>query len=217
MKTDSQIQQDVLAELRWDPSIADAEIDVAVKSGVATLSGAMDSYAKKYAASRAAERVVGVKAIADELKVLLPGHLNRTDTELAHAVLNALNWDVEVPSDGISVRVDEGWVWIDGDVEWPFQKAAAERAIRYLTGVRGVTNGLHSEARVFAPEVRKRIEDALTRNAAVDAQGISVETSDGTVTLRGTVRSWTERADAERAAWAAPGVTRVNDQLVVHA
>jgi osmotically-inducible protein OsmY len=122
-----------------------------------------------------------------------------------------------VPGDKVSVRVDEGWVWLDGEVEWPYQKAAAERAIRFLTGVRGVTNNLHTTARAFAPEIRKRIEDALTRNAEADAKRISVETVDGTVTLRGTVRSWAERADAERAAWAAPGVTRVNDQLVVNA
>jgi len=217
MRTDFQVQQDVIAELQWDPNIGSAEIGVAAKGGVVTLSGSVDSYARKCAAVRAAERVVGVKAIAEELNVLLPGHVNRTDTELAHAVLNALNWDVEVPSDKITARVDKGWVWLEGDVDLPFQKAAAERAIRFLTGVRGVTNNLHSESRAFAPDIRKRIEDALTRNAKADAKGISVETSDGTVTLRGTVRSWSERADAERAAWAAPGVIRVNDQLVVHA
>lgn len=217
MRNDYQIQQDVIAELRWDPAIAAAEIGVAARAGVVTLSGAVDSYARKHAAIRAAERVIGVKAIAEELRVLLPGHSNRTDTALAHAVLNALNWDVEVPSDRITVRVDEGWVWLEGSVEWPHQKAAAERAIRFLTGVRGVTNSLHSEARAFAPEIRKRIEDALTQNASADAKGISVETSDGTVTLRGSVRSWTERVDAVRVASSAPGVTRVNDQLVVHA
>jgi len=217
MRSDSLIQLDIIDELRLDPAVGSAEIGVAVRAGVATLSGAVDSFARKQAAIGAAQRVLGVKAIAEELKVLLPGHQNRTDTELAHAVLNALNWDVEVPSDRITVRVDEGWVWLEGEVEWPHEKAAAERAIRYLTGVRGVTNSLYSKSRAFAPDIRKRIEDALTRNAEADAKGISVETSDGTVTLRGTVRSWAERADAERAAWAAPGVTQVNDQLVVNA
>jgi osmotically-inducible protein OsmY len=217
MRTDSQIQRDIIDELRLDPAVGAVEIGVAVKAGVVTLSGAVDSYARKYAAIRAAERVIGVKAIAEELEVLVPGHLRHTDTELAHAVINALNWDVEVPADKVSVRVDEGWVWLEGEVEWPFQKAAAERAIRFLTGVRGVTNSLHTTARAFAPEIRKRIEDALTQNAEADAKRISVETVDGTVTLRGTVRSWAERADAERAAWAAPGVTRVIDQLLVQA
>ena len=217
MRSDNQIQIDVIDELRCDPQVGTAEIGVATPDLTATLSGTLESYARKCAAIRAAERVIGVKAIAEELKVLLPGHLNRTDAELAHAVLNALNWDVEVPSDQITVRVNAGWVWLEGEVELPHEKAAAERAIRYLTGVRGVTNSLHTRARAFAPEIRKRIADALTRNAEADAQRISVETADGTVTLRGTVRSWAERADAERAAWAAPGVTRVNDQLVVQA
>lgn len=217
MQSDSQIQQNVVAELRWDPSVSLAEIGVAVKDGVATLSGAVDSFAKKYAAIHAAERVAGVKAIAEELKVLLPSDLKRTDTEIAHAAVNALSWDIEVPDDKIKVRVDEGWVWLEGEVEWQYQKGAAERAVRYLTGVKGVTNSIRIKARAFAPEVRKRIEDALKRNAELDAKRISVETSDGTVTLRGTVRSWTERADAERAAWSAPGVTKVDDQLAIHA
>jgi osmotically-inducible protein OsmY len=216
MRGDSQIQRDIIDELRLDPAVGSVEIGVAVRAGVVTLSGAVDSFARKQAAIGAAQRVLGVRAIAEELQVLLPGHQNRTDTELAHAALNALNWDVEVPSDCITVRVDEGWVWLEGEVEWPQEKAAAERAIRYLTGVRGVTNNLFSKARAFAPDIRKRIEETLTRNAEADAKGISVETSDGTVTLRGTVRSWAERADAERAAWTAPGVTQVNDQLVVN-
>lgn len=217
MRSDSQIQRDVIDELHWDSALGTAEIGVAARAGVVTLSGTVDSFARKFAAIRAAERVQGVKAVAEELKIVLSGHSTRTDTELAHAVVTALDWDVEVPADRIKIRVDEGWVWLEGDVEWPHEKAAAERAIRYLTGVRGVTNTLHTNTRAFAPEIRRRIEDALTRNAEADAKRISVETADGTVTLRGTVRSWAERADAERAAWAAPGVTRVNDQLTVQA
>lgn len=217
MRSDSQIQLDVIDELRLDPALGGAEIAVATKAGVVTLAGAVDTFARKYAALRAAERVIGVRAIADEIRVVLPDAHCRPDTELAHAVLNALRWDVEVPSDRITARVDEGWVWLDGEVDQPLEKAAAERAVRYLTGVRGVTNNLHANAKAFGPDIRKRIEDALKRNAEADAKRISVETSDGTVTLRGTVRSWAERADAERAAWASPGVTRVNDQLAVHA
>jgi osmotically-inducible protein OsmY len=216
MRPDSQIQQDVVEELRWDPSVGSVEIGVAVKGGVVTLSGAVDSFAKKYSAIHAAERVAGVRAIAEELRVLLPGELRRTDTEVAHAAVNALRWDIEVPDDKVIVRVDEGWVWLEGEVEWQYQKAAAERAIRYLTGVQGVTNSLRIKARAFAPEVRKRIEDALKRNAELDAKRISIETQDSTVILRGSVRSWTERADAERAAWSAPGVTKVDDQLAIH-
>ncbi|MGH7677777.1 MAG: BON domain-containing protein [Gemmatimonadaceae bacterium] len=217
MRSDSQVQIDVADELRCDPLVGSAEIGVSVRRGIATLSGTLESYARKCAAIRAAERVIGVTAVADGLLVLPPDHLNRTDAELARAVLNALLWDVEVPDEKVAARVNEGWVWLDGEVELACEKAAAERAIRYLTGLRGVTNRLYTKSRTFAPEIRRRIEDALTRNAEADAKRISVETADGTVTLRGTVRSWAERSDAERAAWAAPGVTRVNDQLTVQA
>lgn len=215
MRTDSQIQSDVVAELRWDPSVGGVEIGVAVKGGVATLSGHTDSYAKKFAALHAAKRVAGVKAVADELKVMLPNDLKKTDTEIAHAIVNVLAWDIEVPDDKIKTRVDEGWVWIEGEVEWQYQKAAADRAIRYLAGVRGVTNLIKIKQSAFAPEVRHRIEDALKRNAELDAKQITVETHDGKVVLRGSVRSWTEREDAERAAWSAPGVITVEDQLAV--
>ena len=217
-RTDSQIQQDIVAELRWDPSISGVEIGVAVKGGVVTLSGNVDSFAKKLAAIHATERVAGVRAIAEELRVMVPADLRRTDTQIAHAVRNALAWDIEIPeADKILARVDEGWVWLEGEVDWQYQKNAAERAVRYLTGVKGVTNLLKLKPRVFAPDVKKRIEDALKRNAELDAHRISVETANGKVTLRGSVRTWTEREDAERAAWAAPGVTAVEDQLAVHA
>ena len=215
-KTDSLIQQDVISELKWDPSVGQAEIGVAVKDGVVTLSGTVDSFAKKFAAIHAAERVGGVKAIAEEVSVKLPSEFRRTDTEIAHAVVNALNWDIEVPDNKITARVDEGWVWLEGEVEWQYQKAAADRAVLYLTGVKGVSNLIKIKQRAFAPEVRRRIEEALKRNAELDAKKISVETRDSTVVLRGSVRSWTERADAERAAWAAPGVSFVDDQLAVH-
>lgn len=217
MRLDSQIQIDVVDELRCDPQVGSAEIGVAVRGGLATLSGTVESYPRKCAAIRAAESVIGVRAIADALKVVPPDHVIRTDEELTQATLNALSWDVEVPNDSVTVHVDEGWVWLEGEVELASEKAAAERAIRYLTGVRGVTNRLHTRSRAFAPDIRRLIHDTLTHNAEADAKRISVETADGTVTLRGTVRSWAERADAERAAWAAPGVTRVNDQLTVQA
>ena len=215
MKTDAQLQQDVLAELRWQPNVNAADVDVLVHDGVVTLSGFVDSYAQRRVAECAAERVSGVRAIADELRVRLPGLHERDDTALAHAAAEALRWDIEVPEDRVRVMVQHGYVTLEGNVEWRFQREAAERAVRHLTGVRGVTNLVTVKPRASAVEVRRQIEAALARNAVLDAKRISVETFDGKVVLRGTVRSWAERGDAERAAWNAPGVSAVDDRLLV--
>jgi osmotically-inducible protein OsmY len=215
IKLDGQLQRDVIDELRWDASVGSSEIGVAAKAGVVTLTGQVDTYAKKYAAVRAAERVAGVRAIAEEIKVALPGALKRSDTDIAHAILNTFEWDVQVPEDRVHARVEDGWVALEGDVDWQFQSRAAERAVRNLTGVRGVTNLLEVKTHVSVPDVKERIESALKRNAELDSKKISVDASDGRVTLRGTVRSWAERRDAENAAWLAPGVSRVQDELVV--
>lgn len=215
MKTDSQVQRDVVEELRWDPQTSNAELGVAVKDGVATLSGAVRSYAQKLAAERAAERVAGVRAIAEDLIVKLDGLGARTDTDIAHSVVNALRWDSRVPDDKLTARVENGWITLGGTVEWKFQSEAAERAVRYLLGVRGVSNLIQVRSSVSPSAVQTRIEAALKRNAELDAKRISVESKDGRVTLRGSVRSWTERRDAENAAWAAPGVTQVVDMITV--
>mgnify|MGYP001570609803 CR=1 FL=1 len=214
-KTDVQLQRDVIDELRWDPSVGPIEIGVAVRDGVVTLSGTIDTTARKFAAIHAAERVGGVKAIAEDLVVTVPTSLARTDTEIAHAAVSALRWNVEVPDDRIKVRVDDGWIVLDGQLDWQYQRTAAMNAIRSLTGVRGVTNNITLKPHAFAPDVRDRIESALKRSADVDAKRISVQTIDGRVILRGTVRSWAERQDAERAAWSAPGVTAVDDQIAI--
>jgi osmotically-inducible protein OsmY len=217
MKSDTQIQRDVVEELRWDPQTSTAELGVAVKDGVATLSGAVRSYAQKLAAERAAERVAGVRAIAEDLTVKLDGLGTRTDTEIAHSVVNALRWDSRVPDDKLTARVENGWITLGGTVEWKFQSDAAERAVRYLLGVRGVSNLIEVRSPVSPSAVQSRIEAALKRNAELDAKRITVESKDGRVTLRGNVRSWTERRDAENAAWAAPGVTHVVDCITVGA
>jgi osmotically-inducible protein OsmY len=216
MKTDTQIRQDVLDELKWDPSVREAEIGVAVKEGVVTLSGYVENYGQKYRADRAAERVSGVRALADSLKVKLPFSLQRSDTDIAHAAVHALDWDIEVPDKAVTPNVAEGWVTLHGTVEWQYQRTAAERAVRYLTGVKGVTNQIAIQPTTVTPtQVSQRIKDALKRSAEYDAEHLSVQAAAGKVTLSGTVRSWAEREDAERAAWAAPGVREVVDQILV--
>ena len=216
MKTDLQLTRDVLDELKWQPSIKEAEIGVAVKEGVVTLTGFVESYTQKVAAERAAESVIGVRAVARDLKVKLPGTSVRTDTEIAHAALNAMKWNVDVPADRIKVKVEDGWITLDGDVEWQFQKAAAEDAVHYLTGVKGNLNLLIvRQPRASTFEVSQRIQDAFKRSATIDSQRISVETKEGRVVLKGTVRSLAERQDAENAAWNAPGVAIVDDQIAV--
>lgn len=216
-KSDAVLQKDVMEELVWDPSVGRHEIGVACSNGVVTLGGQVDSFAKKDAAMRAAERVSGVRAIADELIVRVPSALGRSDVDIAHAVAQALEWDVQVPDGKVKARVDKGWVWLDGEVDWEFQRGAAERAVRYLTGVTGVSNRIHIRKLSFAPDVKQRIEGALKRVAAVDAARINVEAHDGKVVLRGKVHSWSARTDAERAAWSAPGVSAVEDEITVGA
>jgi osmotically-inducible protein OsmY len=216
MKTDLQLQRDVLEELKFEPSIREAEIGVAAKGGVVTLTGFVDSYVEKFSAEQTAERVGGVKAVADEIKVKLSGAHQRSDTDLAHAVVNALRWDIQVPDDHIKATVEDGWIALDGEVEWQYQKWAAEGAVRNLTGVKGVTNLLTVKPRRASTyEVGQKIKDSLRRHAERDADRITIEAKDGQVTLRGTVSSFAERQDAERAAWQAPGVTKVEDMIAV--
>jgi osmotically-inducible protein OsmY len=216
MKTDLQLQRDVLEELKFEPSIREAEIGVAAKGGVVTLTGTVDSYAEKFSAERTAERVGGVKAVADELKVKLPGSHQRSDTDIAHAAVNALRWDIQVPDDRIKATIEDGWIALEGEVEWQYQKWAAEGAVRNLTGVKGVTNLIAVKPKKASSyEVGQKIKDSMRRHAERDADRITVESKDGRVTLRGTVSSYAERQDAERAAWQAPGVTKVDDLIAV--
>ncbi|MEN3307287.1 MAG: hypothetical protein V7603_3489 [Micromonosporaceae bacterium] len=216
-RTDEQVQRDVLEELRWDARVNPNEIGVSAKDGVVTLTGWVDSYAKKWAAERAAHRVRGVKAVADDIEVRLPSSAERTDADIAAAATRALEWDAFVPIEKLDVTVAKGWVTLKGEVEWEYQKRAAERVIRRLSGVRGVTNLITVKPRVqpSPQELKQRIENALVRSAETDAERISVDVDGGKVVLKGPVRSWTEREEAERIAWSAPGVTAVENRISV--
>jgi osmotically-inducible protein OsmY len=215
MKTDRQLQQDVSAELEWEPSVHAAHIGVAVKDGVVTLAGRVDSYAEKWSAERVAQRVSGVKAMATELTVQLTSLSKRTDADIAASVENLLEWSATLPAGVIRVMVEGGWVTLSGTVDWKYQKQSAADSIRHLMGVIGVSDQISIKPAVSATVVKSDIESALKRAALADAQNIAVTVHGTDVTLSGTVHNWAERETATNSAWSTPGVRNVVDMMTL--
>jgi len=215
MKTDAQRQDGVMAELEWEPSVHAAQIGVEAQGGVVTLAGEVDSYAEKCSAERAAQRVSGVKALAVEMTVKIPGYGKPTDADIARSVQTALRSTTIVPADSVKVMVEHGWVTLSGEVDWKYKKQTASEVVRYLAGVTGVSDQIDVKPGVVAGDVKSDIEAALKRRARTDARDVVVDVHGADVTLTGTVHSWSERELATDSAWGAPGVRNVVDKMTL--
>jgi osmotically-inducible protein OsmY len=215
MRSDSDIKQDVEDELRWDPDLDATDIAVTVKTGVVTLAGFTRSYSDKLEAEAAAKRVAGVLGVANDIEVRLPNLDQRPDPEIARDAIAAIKSRLPVVAEQIKVLVRNGWITLEGDVEWDYQRSAAESAVRRVKGLKGVTNTIQVKPRVPASEIKRKIEEAFRRSAEIDANRITVEAHEGEVILKGTVRAWAERQEAERVAWSAPCVRRVENRITI--
>jgi osmotically-inducible protein OsmY len=215
MKSDVEIERDVKDELKWNPDLDATDIAVSVHKGVVTLAGFAKSYTDKYEAEAAAKRVAGVVGVANDIEVRLPAIDQRPDPEIARDAVAAIKSQLPISSENIKVVAKNGWISLEGKVEWQYQRNTAETAVRRIKGVLGVTNSIVLRPRAEPTEIKKKIQEAFRRSAEVDANRITVEANGSEVVLKGSVRSWIEREEAERAAWAAPGVTRVEDRIVV--
>lgn len=217
MRSDADIKRDVEEELRFDPHVNPTDIAVAVKNGVVALTGFVHSYGEKYEAERVVKRVAGVVGVANDLEVRLPAVDERPDPEIARDAVSAIKEHLPVSSERIKVVVKNGWITLEGETEWNYQRQTAESAVRWIKGVRGVSNQIQVKPRVAPTDIKRKIEEAFRRSAEIDASRVTVEASGSEIVLKGTVRSWAERQEAERAAWAAPGVTKVDNRLVIAA
>jgi osmotically-inducible protein OsmY len=214
MKTDSELQRDVMDELKFEPRIDHSQIGVTAKSGVVTLTGFVPSYAQKVAAEHAARRVKGVKAIAEEIEIRFPSDPKTSDAEIAQRILDVFAWDVTIPNEKIKVKVERGWVTLTGEVEWHYQKDTAQKAAGKIAGVKGISNLIEVHAQPSTVDVHDRIMSAFKRSSTLDASAINIAVEGSTVKLSGRVHGWNERKIAENAAWSAPGVTKVEDNIL---
>lgn len=215
MKTDLQIKNDVMEELKWEPILNASQIGVSVKEGVVTLSGTVDSYSKKITAERTAKKIDGVKAIAEDIEVVLPGSSKRNDTDIAETVVNALKWHSAVREHKISVKVESGIVTLEGEVDWEFQKNSAKMMVENLLGVTGIINNIKIKQKANINDIKNKITSAFHRSATIDAEGIEIEIIGTKAILKGNVRSWAEKEDAENAVWSASGIDRVDNRLEI--
>jgi osmotically-inducible protein OsmY len=215
MKTDTQIQKDVMEELKWEPSVNHEHIGVAVSDGIVSISGNVPTFIEKHNAEKAAQRVAGVKAIVEKIEVKLPGALLRDDEEIAKAIVNQFQWSSLVPKDQIKAKVSNGWVTLSGEVVWEYQRKAAEKLVRELTGVKLISNNISLKPKIEASDLKDKIQKALMRAAERESKQIEIEVRGSHVTLSGVVRSFSEMRAVEGAAWGAPGVTEVQDNLRV--
>jgi len=215
MRTDFSIKQDVLDELEWQPSIDETQIGVVVKDGIVTLSGTVDSYVKKREAENAAKSVIGVKAVAEDIEVKYGNSFKKSDTEIAAAAVNALKWNISVPENKIDVKVEDGWIYLTGEVMWDFEKNAAKKAVENLPSVKYVVNNITLKNIVDAGDIKTKIKKAFERSADIDAKEINVDTDGHSVTLTGKVHSLKEKENARKTAYSSPGVWTVDNELEV--